>query len=213
LFLFSDQQVAEQRKQYRLLSDNKQSSMTQQRIGQLNELGFIWHAQEAAWMRQFNELQQFYDEHGHCNVPIRDEKFPKLGLWVKEQRRHYALRKRGKPSHLSQERYNLLNSLDFCYDAHNTTWLKHFHQLEQCHQEHGSCMIPTNHMDPKLATWVHFQRRQYRKWQRGEANHINAERIDALNKIGFVWTPRKNTVNGDDSSSSDSKTSNYSRKR
>jgi Helicase associated domain len=178
--------------------------MTQQRIDLLKELGFIWHVQEESWMRQFNELQRFYNEHGHSNVPIREEKYPKLGLWVKEQRRHYALRKRGKPSHLSKERYNLLNSVDFCYDAHNRTWFKRFHQLEKCHKEHGSQMIPTNHMDPKLATWVHFQRRQYRKMKRGEPNHIDAERIDALNKIGFVWTPRQNAFDGDECSSSSS---------
>jgi hypothetical protein len=176
--------------------------MTQQRISQLNELGFTWQAQEAAWLHQFNVLEKFYREHGHCNVHLSKEKYPKLGTWVKDQRRHYASKKQGKPSKMSMERYHLLTSIDFSFDPNNSSWWKHFHELEQCQKEHGSCMIPINHMDPKLLTWIHYQRRQFKKWKRGTPNRINAKRVDALNRIGFVWTPRKSSFDEDANSHS-----------
>ena len=41
--------VAEQRKQYKLMKDGKQSSITPDRVSTLNDIGFTWNAQEAAW--------------------------------------------------------------------------------------------------------------------------------------------------------------------
>ena len=83
--------VAEQRKQYKLMKTGNPSSITAERIQLLNELGFAWNAQEEAWKRQIRDLVAFAKENGHCHVPLNHKKYPKLGLWVKEQRRHYTL--------------------------------------------------------------------------------------------------------------------------
>lgn len=80
--------VAEQRKQYKLLTDDKQSSITPERIKLLNELGFAWNAQEAAWNRHMDDLKKFKEENGHCHVPLNHERYPKLGLWVKGKNGH-----------------------------------------------------------------------------------------------------------------------------
>ena len=60
---------------------------------QLNEIGFCWSAQEARWQEMFQELCSFVayqNEHGNCLVPC---KYRKLGVWVRDQRKH--CKKRG----------------------------------------------------------------------------------------------------------------------
>jgi Helicase associated domain len=159
--------VAEQRKQYKLLQDGKQSSITQERIDQLNEIDFAWNAQEAAWTRHLNDLRLFQAENGHCHVPLNHDKYPKLGLWVKEQRRHATLLKQGKPSHMTEQRSQELNSLGFCYDTHESTWMDRWRELAEFREQHGSCVVPSTHSNTKLVTWVHHQRRQFKRLRNG----------------------------------------------
>lgn len=184
--------VAEQRKQYKLLQDGKQSSITTERISQLEALGFAWNAQEAAWKRHMTCLKKFREQTGHCHVPLNHPDFPKLGLWVKEQRRHYTLLKQGKPSHMTPERAEQLSALNFVWDTHEETWLERFRELAKFREKNGTCLVSTNNSDnPKLGTWCHHQRRQYKKFKEGKPCHITDERIAALESLGFVWYPRE----------------------
>jgi hypothetical protein len=183
--------VAEQRKQYKLSKDGKLSSITQERINLLNELDFAWNAQGAAWTRHMASLRSFRDEFGHCNVPLNHAKYEKLGLWVKEQRRHYLLSKKGKPSHMTAQRIKELDSIGFCWDSQEATWLEHFRELAKFKEEHGTCLVPVNCSKySKLCTWVNHQRRQCKKWKEGKPCHITEDRIKALDKIGFNWYPK-----------------------
>jgi hypothetical protein len=199
--------VAEQRKQYKLLKDGKNSSITPKRIELLDDLEFAWNAQEAAWERHINDLKKFRDDYGDCLVPLNHPKYPKLGLWVKEQRRHYTLMKQDKPSHMTDERARALDDVGFCWDTHEAVWGERLREL--CHYKatYGDCIVPTNYSaNPKLGTWVHHQRRQYKKYKEGKPCHITAERIRALESIGFVWYPRERSRYTDAASSSGSDT-------
>lgn len=188
------------RKQYKLLKDGKQSSITEDRIRLLKEIGFAWNAQEAAWTRHMDDLKTFRQETGHCHVPLNHEKYPKLGLWVKEQRRHYTLLRSGKQSHMTQKRIDELDAVGFCWDTHEATWLERLRELTVFRQKHGSCIVPTQH--GKLGSWVHHQRRQYKKYKEGKPCHITEERIKQLNDLGFVWFPRTRANSCDDLSAS-----------
>jgi len=39
-----------------------------------------------SWEAMFQQLVEFKEIHGHCNVPNRWDKNPKLGIWVQHQR-------------------------------------------------------------------------------------------------------------------------------
>lgn len=196
--------VAEQRKQYKLMKDGKQSSITPKRIELLNEIDFAWNAQEAAWDRHMTDLKRFKEEFSDCLVPLNHPKFPKLGLWVKEQRRHYTLMKQGKPSHMTEERARALDDVGFCWDTHEAVWGERLRELCQYKATYGDCIVPTNYgVNPKLGTWVHHQRRQYKKYKEGKACHITAERIRALDSLGFVWYPRERSRYNENVSGSD----------
>jgi Helicase associated domain len=165
--------------------------MTPYRIKRLEELDFVWNAQEDAWRRQMKLLGKFHAENGHCNVQVNNPDYPKLGLWIKEQRRHYILMKQGKPSLLTLDRFRQLSDLDFCYDTHESIWQQRFAELVEFKRFHGHCGVSSSNATPKLSVWVHHQRRQYRKMKLGLQCHMSQERSQALDSVGFTWSPRK----------------------
>lgn len=173
------------------MTDGKPTSITQDRVAKLEDLDFAWNAQEAAWKRHMNDLKAFKEENGHCHVPLSHTTYPKLGLWVKEQRRHYTLMQQNKASHMTEARAKELNAIGFCWDTHEATWLERLRQLKSYKDRHGDCLVPTHWaVNPKLGTWVNHQRRQYKKFQEGKPCHITEERITQLEEIGFVWDTR-----------------------
>ncbi len=185
------------RKQYRLLNSGKSSSITRERVTLLNKIDFAWNAQEAAWDRHIDDLRRFQTEYGHCHVPLGHPDYPKLGLWVKEQRSHYNLMKQGKTAHMSAHRAAVLDGLGFCWDTHEATWLERLGELIEFKAKFGTCLVPTNYPEnPKLGTWVHHQRRQFKLFREGKPSHITQERIQTFERLGFVWSPRGRAYQG-----------------
>ena len=67
-----------------------------------------------------------------------------------------------------------------------------FVELKKYKEKYGDTLVPSIYEDnPKLGTWVHHQRRQYKKFREGKPCHITEERIQALESLGFVWYPRE----------------------
>ena len=116
-------------------------------------------------LHRFEVVQK---RNGDCLVPLNYSKYPKLGIWVKEQRRHYALIKQKLPSHMTEERAASLNAISFCWDTYEGNWVKRFRDLCQYKAQFGDCIVPLNFSaNLKLGTWVRHQRRQYKKYKEG----------------------------------------------
>ena len=105
--------VKRQRYQYKLMRDGKSSTMTEERVKALEDIGFIWDSQGAAWGERLAELQQYRREFGHSNVPSNFSQNPQLATWVKCQRRQYKLHQEGKPSNMTPQRIRELENLGF----------------------------------------------------------------------------------------------------
>ena len=79
--------VYRQRQEFKKFDAEKASSMTPQRIKILNHIGFVWDASDKkrddeGWMRMFEELMEYKEQHGNCLVPTMYEDNRKLGRWV-----------------------------------------------------------------------------------------------------------------------------------
>lgn len=75
--------VKRQRYQYKLKSLGQHNSMTDERIRQLESLGFVWNSHDQTWEERFNELLKFKRVKGHCDVPSGYKPNPQLAIWVK----------------------------------------------------------------------------------------------------------------------------------
>jgi len=113
--------VRDQRTQYNYFKQEKKSYMTQERIGMLNSIGFVWDAsarrsqpKNDVWMSKFEMLKKYKEKHGDFLVPRSD---PHLGYWVSNQRKQYNYFKQEKKSFLTQERIGMLNSIGFVWNT------------------------------------------------------------------------------------------------
>ncbi len=112
--------VKRQRRQYKLkLEGDKNSTMTDERIKILNDIGFVWDSHEVVWNERFHQLIKYKEQYGNCKVPSYCKECPQLASWVKCQRRQYKLFwEEGKGSSMTVDRIQLLNSIGFIWEVH-----------------------------------------------------------------------------------------------
>lgn len=98
--------VSVQRTNYR---KNNKRHLSQERIDQLDSIGFVWNAEQDDWEQRFQELLAYRIEHGHCSVPQHWPGAKKLANFVRVQRTNF------RQGRLSQSRIDLLNSIGFSW--------------------------------------------------------------------------------------------------
>ena len=131
--------------------------------------------QDQKWNARYRELEAFKVEHGHCNVRNRQGS---LGKWVRDQRQAYRKNK------LSEERVQKLEDLGFVWNPQGTqpTWDERLDELTKYKAEHGDCKVPKS--QGSLGGWVDKQRTDRKKGK------LSEERVQKLDALGFVWSPR-----------------------
>jgi hypothetical protein len=76
---------------------------------------------EKTWQPSFDELQQFYHQHGHYHVPTSTAEeegndWHELSLWLQEQRYQCQLLREGKKARITKKRMNALERCDGALD-------------------------------------------------------------------------------------------------
>ncbi|GKZ00373.1 hypothetical protein MPSEU_000990300 [Mayamaea pseudoterrestris] len=185
-----------QRELYRQRQEGLETPLTDERIQTLTMFGFkfeVGQANHETFDGMFEKLLDYFAKHGHCNVPDKSKEYPKLGRWLRMQRRHYKLLKEGAYSSLTEERIQKLNSINVQWNV-KESWLDMFAKLQAFQCEHGHCNVPQKWKpNPKLGVWVHHQRRFYKLKLAGKYSTLTDDRIEQLNRIKFCWnSPDKN---------------------
>jgi len=120
-----------QRYQYKLKLDGKRSTITDERIRVLEEVGFVWDSHKAVWDERLEELREFRKEFGHCNVPSRYETNHQLAIWVKRQRRQWKNKMDSKPNCMTDERQQQLEALGFVWDMKKQTQMSQNEKIKK----------------------------------------------------------------------------------
>ena len=119
------QWVANQRRNYRKITEENQSPITAERIRALVGIGFSWGTRKtdwaSIWNARFQELREFKAQFGHWHVPSRYSANPKLGQWVAHQRYNSKTYHEGKPSLMTPERIRALDGIGFNEGTTKTT--------------------------------------------------------------------------------------------
>jgi hypothetical protein len=89
---------------------------------------------------------------------------------------------------MTAERIQELDGISFYWGTSKTNWSARLVQLREFKAQFGHCLVPTKYpANPKLGRWVSNLRSRYRLYQGGKPDCITAERIRALDGIGFEW--------------------------
>jgi len=135
--------------------------------------------QEEIWLGHYNDLLKFQKKTGEPHPGPKDKEV-QLYHWCKNQRRFH---KTGK---LAEHRIALLNKIGFNWVNTNSTFDQRVKELLAYEKEFGSLHVsqvafPKDSPNHKLSRWVNEMRRLYNE------NRLPIERINKLNKIGFIW--------------------------
>lgn len=169
--------------------ENNSSKINAEKIAALNKIGFVWDCQKSSWDLRYEELREYHQKHGHCNINTETSV---LGEWVQNQRSRIGmLTNYTYESDKKQisDRISALNELNFTWQPKKSVWEIRFDELKQYVKDNGHCRIPKR--QGSLGTFVQNQRREYRMYMNSKPSSINPDRIEKLNSIGFVWEARK----------------------
>jgi hypothetical protein len=111
--------VKRQRYQHKLLREGKNSTMTDERIKLLENVGFVWDSHHSTWEERVAELCQYKKRLGHCNVPSSYKANMRLATWVKCQRRQYRLFWQEKFCNITLDRMKQLQEMGFEWTPRN----------------------------------------------------------------------------------------------
>ena len=89
--------------------EKKNGCLSEQRIARLNAIGFVWVSFAAKWDKSYQQLVEYKNTYGHCNVSQKWKENPALGKWVSDQR------KKWRDKNIDQEKIDLLNALGFVW--------------------------------------------------------------------------------------------------
>ena len=163
---------------------NQPACVFNYRIERLNKIGFIWNV-ETIWEKRYNDLLKFKKEYGHCNVPCDWKKNEQLANWVNSQRIAYRELNDGNTNdEMTVDRIERLEKIGFAWNRSydDSSWDKRYGELVAYKIKHGHNKIVASKI---LKSWSSTQRLCYKKFLRGEPSHLNAERIEKLDKVGF----------------------------
>lgn len=164
--------VPETKEEYRSLSlwesrqrkNKKKLSVSRRRL--LDEIGFLWQEdlnrqRKESWMRHYEKLKNYYDEHGHSSVPSHNNNkaLDRLGSFVTRLRR--------REQDLETWQKKLLAKIEFVWSTDieknsRKKWLTVFNKLKRYKKEYGHCDVPSKSADHRtLGRWVEVQRKNF----------------------------------------------------
>ena len=161
----------------------RQGQLSKDRQRSLEAIGFDWRVHDATWEDTFERAREFFTtfRRGKSAAKIPRE----LRNWMITQR----LQKRnGK---LDAERESRLSEAGFDWNPHQSRWQQFYDSLEDFYHIHRHCRVPADWPEnPSLAHWVAGQRASKR------AGKLSADRVRALERLGFAWAIEHSSKRG-----------------
>jgi hypothetical protein len=106
------------RTRYTTGGQGKKTALTDAQISELDGLGFVWQVGgDELWKKRVEELIEYRNTNGHCQVPVHYKQNTALGWWVSRVRTNYKWRRQGKKTPLTDALISELDSLGFVWKA------------------------------------------------------------------------------------------------
>jgi Helicase associated domain len=176
--------------------DYKKGHIPSYRVEALESVGFQWkrsmqQAYDETWMNYFNQLKTFSEKYNTTKIASAprgcNDKFAVLVNWMNCQKRLYNAFVANKTSQITQERIDMLNSINFAWSLQNRTdheeWMYQYFQLYWHHWQYNNTNITTSSgHNGAFVRWVSRQKEAYHD------GTLDQGKIDVLEELGFDWT-------------------------
>ena len=159
-------------------TEKSRDKLSKEKIKQLDDMGFVWNAEEQKWQQGIQKLEEYRSEKGDLLVRqshVTSDGF-KLGSWVSNRR--------NSRDKLSKEKIKQLDDMGFVWDAEERLWQQGIQKLEEYRSEKGDLLVRRSHVTSdgfKLGSWVHSRRTEKSR------DKLSKEKIKQLDDMGFVW--------------------------
>jgi hypothetical protein len=165
----------------------KRNLLPEAKVRKLDQIGFTWSIDPRhIWEQRFQELAAFKKQHGHCNVPRGYPVNRPLAYWVDNVRRR---RKQGK---LAKKTIRRLDKLGFCWSLLHRRFQRRdldefVATIRAFKKRHGHCDLIAARAgaDRDLL----FSLKDVRKSKK--QGRLDPRYVRQLDRLGFVWEPRK----------------------
>ena len=87
---------------------------------------------------------------------------------------------------MTRDRIDLLNKLDFCWDARQAAWLERHAELQEFVDTNGMGQAPPFKTHKSLRLWLNRQIKLYGERKEGKEVSLTDERIAKLKQLGFL---------------------------
>jgi len=166
----------EQRQSYR------KRILSPERIKKLEKIGFSWDPYDEKFEKGFQETLHYKASTGNSNAPdkYRTAEDYRLGSWQNSHRGNY------KKNRLSPDRINRLEKIGFTWDRFDEQFEKGFQETLIYKEKTGNPNTFLRYETTegfKLGYWQQIKRTSYKRGK------LSPERIERLEKIGFIWDP------------------------
>jgi len=151
------------------------------RIERLEKIGFVWEPLDQKWEIGYQETLKYKKQFGNANAPY-NYKTPdgfKLGSW----QNHQLVYNKGK---LDKNRSKRLEKIGFIWDKLGQAWETGYLETLKYEEQFESANAPAKYVTLdgfKLGIWQTNQKSAYKK------DKLDKDRIERLEKIGFIWDP------------------------
>ncbi|CAJ1945877.1 unnamed protein product [Cylindrotheca closterium] len=170
-------------------TDGIHATLSEEQIRLLDKIDFPWtprrHRLQTAWNAKYQELTDFYEEHGH----VRMKRGTSLYWWTVVQRRKRAGIQQYVP--LTMEQIRLLDKINFTWNPKEdkqerlrAMWQAKYRHLAEFYNKHGHLKVKYG---SGLYTWMANQRQ--RRVGKGNLATLTDEQVRLLDEVGFSWAP------------------------
>mmetsp|Transcript_1562 Transcript_1562/g.3176 ORF Transcript_1562/g.3176 Transcript_1562/m.3176 type:complete len:395 (+) Transcript_1562:168-1352(+) len=180
---------------YKLRQAGKKTSLTDERIKELDDLGFGWEGWSAnrsdTFQTRIKQMKDFQRIHGHCHLPAPYPENPTLKSWSNTIRQKYRQQRAGGKGTLTPEQIGELESLGFVWNyvhanMRDETWFQHMQTLRQFRDVNGHCQVPLDYPEnPAFGRWV-FELRHSLENNGEASSRLSEEKLVELNTVGFT---------------------------
>ncbi len=173
--------IRNQRKSY------VKGDLSLERINALEAIGMTWKVNETKWNLMYEELKNYYDKYHTLTISKTYEPMfvtnEELKTWLNVQRKNYR-----RETILTSSQRQKLKALGIERDNAKEYWVSMYNLAFNYYQknQHLTITHPQTAEEKSLYIWLRNQRYSYRQGK------LSMERIELLNALNFIWSPRKN---------------------